>query len=302
MALIATNILGQNTPAIAANEAQYAEMWAQDAMAMYGYAGSSADATQLSLFTQPQQTTSPSGVTAQSAAVAQAATAPAGTQQSTLSQLISTVPNALQGLASPSSLSSPSGLGGILEGLGSGLNPLAPGSADATTGPLGLLNAVFGQDTAGGALLNSTLGNTIFASGFYAPSNTIGPFMSFLSGGAAANAAGDALEDIAAGPLGDALASPLGTIGSIGNSVSAGLGHAAVVGPLSVPPSWTAAVPLHSPLASTLGGTPMVAPPPAVAAGMPGMPLGNMAGQGFGRAIPQYGFRPTFVARPPAAG
>ena len=36
--LTATNIFGQNTPAIAANEAQYGEMWAQDAAAMYGYA------------------------------------------------------------------------------------------------------------------------------------------------------------------------------------------------------------------------------------------------------------------------
>jgi len=40
--LVATNVLGQNTPAIAAVEAQYGEMWAQDALAMYGYAGSSA--------------------------------------------------------------------------------------------------------------------------------------------------------------------------------------------------------------------------------------------------------------------
>lgn len=44
MTLIATNVLGQNTPAIAATEAQYAEMWAQDAAAMYGYAASSAAA------------------------------------------------------------------------------------------------------------------------------------------------------------------------------------------------------------------------------------------------------------------
>ena len=29
--LVATNVFGQNTPAIAATEAQYAEMWAQDA-------------------------------------------------------------------------------------------------------------------------------------------------------------------------------------------------------------------------------------------------------------------------------
>ncbi len=33
-ALVARNILGQNTPAIMATEAQYAEMWAQDVAAM----------------------------------------------------------------------------------------------------------------------------------------------------------------------------------------------------------------------------------------------------------------------------
>ena len=33
-ALVATNVLGQNAPAIASTEAHYAEMWAQDATAM----------------------------------------------------------------------------------------------------------------------------------------------------------------------------------------------------------------------------------------------------------------------------
>lgn len=37
--LVTHNVFGQNTASIAATEAQYAEMWAQDAMAMYGYAG-----------------------------------------------------------------------------------------------------------------------------------------------------------------------------------------------------------------------------------------------------------------------
>jgi PPE-repeat protein len=37
MTLIATNILGQNTAAIAATEAEYAEFWAQDVAAMTGY-------------------------------------------------------------------------------------------------------------------------------------------------------------------------------------------------------------------------------------------------------------------------
>ncbi|HEU4359930.1 MAG TPA: PPE family protein, partial [Mycobacterium sp.] len=43
--LVATNFLGQNTAAIAATEAHYAEMWAQDAVAMYNYAGSAAAAS-----------------------------------------------------------------------------------------------------------------------------------------------------------------------------------------------------------------------------------------------------------------
>ena len=57
MSLVATNIVGQNTPAIAATEAQYAEMWAQDATAMYGYAGASAAATTLTPLTPPTPNT-----------------------------------------------------------------------------------------------------------------------------------------------------------------------------------------------------------------------------------------------------
>ena len=63
MALIATNFLGQNTAAIMATEAQYGEMWAQDAAAMYGYAASSAAASTLAPFSTPKSTTNfPSGV------------------------------------------------------------------------------------------------------------------------------------------------------------------------------------------------------------------------------------------------
>ena len=76
-ALVATNFFGQNTPAIAATEAQYAEMWAQDAVAMYGYAGSSAAATQLIPFAEPTKTTDQAGLAAQSAAVSHALATPA---------------------------------------------------------------------------------------------------------------------------------------------------------------------------------------------------------------------------------
>lgn len=67
--LVATNFLGINAPAIMATETRYAEMWAQDAAAMYGYAGSSAAAATLTPFTTPRQNTNPAGLGAQSAAV-----------------------------------------------------------------------------------------------------------------------------------------------------------------------------------------------------------------------------------------
>ena len=279
-ALIATNIVGQNTPAIEATEAQYAEMWAQDAAAMYGYAASAAVATQLSQFTGPQQTTSPSGLSAQSAAVTQAVATPAGSQQSTLSQLMSALPTTLQGLSSPVSSPTPaSEIVGLLTGSGSGSSALA--NLWAQWGP------------------NANIWNTAFSSGFYMPSNTMAPFLSLLGQGSAAGGAVDAAGQAASGALGEEVAGP--AVGGVGDAVSAGLGHAPMIGGLSVPPSWTAPVPLAGPLASSLGGTPMV-PPPAMAAGMPGMPIGATGAQPYGRAVPQYGFRPTFVARPPAAG
>jgi PPE-repeat protein len=299
MALIATNVLGQNTPAIAATEAQYAEMWAQDAGAMYGYADASAAASQLSLFRQPHRTTSPSALTVQSAAVAQAAGTAAGEQPATLSQLVSAIPSALQELSSPSLAWAPAD---IANGLTSGWNLAAPASGNGTTGPLALLDAIFGSDTVVGKVLNSGLLNTIAGSGLLAPANTIGPFTSLFGAGAGSGAAGAAAGDAVARALGGAVTGPSEGMGALGGMLSGGLGNAAAVGTLSVPPSWTAGAPLAGQLASPLGGTPMDAPPPAIAAGMPGMPFCTMAGQGFSRAVPNYGFRPTFIARPPAAG
>ncbi|WP_096291139.1 PPE family protein [Mycobacterium ahvazicum] len=75
--LIATNFFGQNTPAIAATEAQYMEMWAQDAAAMFGYAAASTLATELTPFTPSPRTTDPEGTTDQAQAVAKAVSEPA---------------------------------------------------------------------------------------------------------------------------------------------------------------------------------------------------------------------------------
>ncbi|WP_343709706.1 PPE family protein, partial [Mycobacterium sp.] len=101
MSLIATNFFGQNAPAIMATEVHYAEMWAQDATAMYGYAGQSATAAQVVPFHPPPRTTNPAGATGQTAAVAHAAETVASTHAQTLPQLLSASPQSLHGLASP---------------------------------------------------------------------------------------------------------------------------------------------------------------------------------------------------------
>lgn len=270
--LVATNVLGQNTPAIAATEAEYAEMWSQDAAAMYGYAGASAAATRLTGFTGPQQTTAPGGLARQSAAVAQAATTSAGTQQAALSRLTAALPSALQSLAAPA----------------------ATTTSSATSG------------TGFSDFLNSNFLNTLASTGAFNPVQVVQAVTSSSLLGTT-GATGDA----AAG-LGQAIATPAGGAGSVGSSVSVSLGRSSLIGPLAVPPGWAGPAPLASALPSTLGGTPMIAPSSAASAaspaaaggmpGMPGLPLAGPGGQGYGRALPQYGFRPRFVAHPPAAG
>ena len=88
--LVATNIFGQNTPAIAATEAQYGEMWAQDALAMDSYATSSAAASKLTPFTAAPQTTNTAGTAMQAAAVTGAAATPAGSVGSAVTAAAST--------------------------------------------------------------------------------------------------------------------------------------------------------------------------------------------------------------------
>ncbi len=96
-ALVATNIFGQNTAAIAATEAQYGEMWAQDALAMDSYLFSSQTVTsQLAQFTEPPQVTSASGASTQAAAAAQAVGTSAGTAQSVLSSLPTPISSLLE--------------------------------------------------------------------------------------------------------------------------------------------------------------------------------------------------------------
>jgi PPE-repeat protein len=94
MVLIATNFLGQNTPAIAATEAEYATMWVQDATAMYGYAAESEVASALQPFDEPSQTTNPQGQADQARSLAQSTGQTATARTQSAMQMATKVANA----------------------------------------------------------------------------------------------------------------------------------------------------------------------------------------------------------------
>jgi PPE-repeat protein len=311
--LVSTNFLGQNTPAIAATEAHYAEMWAQDAAAMYDYAGTSSAAATLTPFAEPPATTTTTAASAQAATVAQAT----GTgSQATLSQLLTSLPAALQGLTSPATSTASGSRSGFMD-----LLDLIAGNGPGT-GWSALFNDVFSSNGLG---LDSNFWNSIFSSGFYMPGNWLGTMTDLVgmqsagsaadgaraaagdaSGTAAGDAVGAAVGDAvgAADGLGAALASPaprIADLGSgIGGGMSAGLGQGAAIGALAVPPSWNAIAPTESTVSPLLGSAPISAPP-AVAAGMPGMPA-SPAVNHLNAGAPKYGFRPTVMSHSPAAG
>jgi PPE-repeat protein len=76
--LIATNVFGVNFPAIAATEAQYTQMWADNTTAMLGYHATSLQTMAMPTFTPASPMTTPTATAAQTAAVT-AAAAPAQT-------------------------------------------------------------------------------------------------------------------------------------------------------------------------------------------------------------------------------
>ena len=289
--LVATNVIGQNTPAIAANEAMYGEMWAQDAAAMYGYAGSSAAASAVKPFTQAPETSNPSAQATQGSAVAQANGASTGAGvQSQLQQITSAIPSSLQQLTSP----------------------MSAAAAPQDFGFLGqILNFLDGADgNSIGTFLNSSLVNGFVSAGYTSPAiitpavtsgiadiNSLNPNVESAPGGAGVTGY------IAAPP-------PVPAPASVpGGGVSVNTSGSTLVGKLSVPPAWsaTAQVANHSGVTYAGGGwTNAVGPAgggtEAVPAGMPGMPGASAARNGgFGHG-PRYGNRLTVMGRPLSGG
>ncbi|MEO6792206.1 MAG: PPE family protein [Mycobacterium sp.] len=289
-ALVSTNVLGLNTAAIAALDAHYAQMWAQDAAAMYSYASGSAAASQVTPFSEPAQTTNPAGVSGQQAAVAQAAGTAAG-NNADVAQLISAMPNAIQGLSSP---------------LTTGAAAAAPNLGLPTIGDM--TNVVLNGISSGAS-----------TAVMYIPSTLIPSMIGYLSGGGF-NAAGGGTAGAGIGAL-LAPGGPLSSLGSLGGgglgalggvggvsaitpAVSAGMGQASLVGSsLSVPPGWSGAMPA-APAAGTALQASSFAPAPessSMAAMPPGM-MGAGRNGSFGFGTPRYGFKPTIMPRPVIAG
>ena len=249
--LVATNILGQNTPAIAATESEYVEMWAQDAGAMYAYALSSASATTLSPFTHPPRTTNQEGLAKQAAAVGQSTGTAGGNVQSTVSsvpQTFSAVPDALTSLATPAAADPPLSALDLINLLGS-------------------LSSIFVDPELGTAGL--TVGTVAM------PYDIVGALTGFHT------------DDIVSGWAGiqswpgtaPVPPSPFPVITNLagGTTVSAGLGGANKIGALSVPSGWTAAAPAIRPAALPLPATSVGAAADTALTVGTGSPLGDMA-------------------------
>lgn len=268
--LVATNFLGQNSPAIAATEAHYAQLWAQDAAAMYAYAGSSAAATQLTPFAVPPETTDPSGQRDQLAAVANATQDSArSNMQSALSQLMSQVPSTLQTLTTnPTSLAAAAtqATSGLQNGMDSITNFIKV--VDGPYSPLGILRLFKNWWQVSSSLVSMNNGAQSLGS-FFNPkpiTGALSPLLAseLLSGGAAVNPASVP-------------------------AASAAIGRAGMVGSLSVPASWASAAPGVTPnvqtVASLLSKSALDAAPAMAVNGENAM-FGQMAASSLaGRAL-----------------
>jgi len=276
-ALVATNILGQNTPAIAANEALYGEFWAQDAAAMYGYASASSAAATLSPLTPPAETTNPAGQGQQAAAVSSAVGS-----NGTSATLNNT-------------------LGSLQSALGSSANPLQSLASSAQTLPTGsLLSAV------NGLLGVPIVSNAIYNVGVTLAWNTAMmtatlPLLGhFLAGAPFGVTLGDVTPLGAGLGFGSTLAGATGSMG--GGAALAGMGSASSVGGMSVPAAWSAAAPAET--GATLAGSGWTAAADETAGMggggmqgvMPGMASAGGRGGGYGMG-PRYGVKPKVMPK-----
>jgi PPE-repeat protein len=298
--LITTNILGHNTPAIAATEAQYGQMWEQDALAMHTYAAQSTAASDLQPFSAPPQTTNLAGEAGQTTAVAHANGDAAGT-------------NTLNSLATSGGMD-PSSAAAAAADTGGDAGADVSGAFDDPA-------LAFGQESVAQGIGVSSIGANSVNAVWRGLAGVVGA-AKLASDGAAKGAAGAAgaatgAATGAASAAGGAAgaASGLGTLGG----AAGGLGNAGMIGGLSVPPAWasapaaagTAFGPVSGGSWQAVGGSGLMgAMPEAAPHGLPGVPgapaagaAAGMAGRGSGFGMPpRYGSKVPVMPRMPGVG
>jgi PPE-repeat protein len=298
--LTATNLLGQNTPAIMATEAEYVEMWAQDAAAMYGYAGASSAASTLTPFTAPAQTTDPAGLAGLAAAGMQAAGTPAGTGMQVVSPLTSAVSTPLSSVLSTplSSAAMPSALQGLA----------SAATSVSSTSPLSSLTTMTSSSTAltsGTSLVSGTASSASMSTSGISMLGSAGSLMNSMTPATSAFGKGFQVFGSALNPGLGSGAHVLGSSGMGSAAVTANVGRAGTLGVLSVPQGWTSAAPTFSHVASAMpGASQLDATPPSAPTGPVGTPLANATERG-GTSSPlaaRYNVRPAMVQRPVYAG
>jgi len=311
MALIATNFLGQNTPAIMATEALYVEMWAQDAAAMYGYAASSAAAVQVTPFVAPAQTANPEGLNQQADAVAKAAAAPAGQAATVVQNTVAAAP-ATTAQTTTATAAVPSATSGATSAI----------ATPTFTGPLAplwtLIYNTYNQFPSGAWGLGLSPGNlnsmrqilqAYFAVGLGNFGYGIGQQVITPAQATALFNPGALHATPTLGGLGAGLGS--GTAGVSGapytaSSVSASLGQASTLGRLSVPAGYPGATRTETEEVELASAARPIAPQSnAMLNGVPmagGAGLGAGLGRRGGGYVVKYGFRRAVVPRPPAGG
>jgi PPE-repeat protein len=274
-ALVATNILGQNTPAILANEAMYAEFWAQDAAAMYGYsAAASAASSAVTPLTDPTPNTNPAGQGAQQSAVAQSAGSNASSAAA--NNALSSTQNAASAAAAP--------------------------AQDTFGGVLSAINGLFGVPIVSNSIYN--FGVTL-AWNSAMMTATLPLLGHFLGGAPFGVTIGDAAPLGAGLGFGTTLAGATSGGGFGGGATLASMGSASTVGGLSTPAAWSAAAPAEAGAANaTLAGSGWTASVDegAMAGGsspggiMPGMASAGGRGGGYGMG-PRYGTKPKVMPK-----